>query len=114
MFRKGKYLVDPVLPAKLGYEAAGIVDAIGADVDPAYLHHKFSTVPSFDISQYGVYGEVAIVPANCLSPYPETLTPIEGTSIWMQYLTAYGALIHYAKIRKGDTVLITAASSSVG
>jgi NADPH:quinone reductase-like Zn-dependent oxidoreductase len=61
-----------------------------------------------------VYGEVAIVPAYALAAYPETLSFEEGTSIWMQYLTAYGGLIQYGKVRKGDFVLITAASSSVG
>src|SRR4029077_7426719 len=72
------------------------------------------TVPAFLMTQYGVYGEAAIVPANALAVYPEKLTPKEGTSIWMQYLTAYGALISHAQITKGDFVIITAASSSVG
>ena len=35
---------------------------------------------------------MAIVPASALAVYPEKMTPEEGTSIWMQYLTAYGAL----------------------
>jgi NADPH:quinone reductase-like Zn-dependent oxidoreductase len=66
------------------------------------------------MTNYGVYGEVALVPASALAVYPEKLTPEEGTSIWMQYLTAYGALIANARIGKGDFVIITAASSSVG
>ena len=66
------------------------------------------------MSKYGVYGETAIVPATAVSAYPKNLSAEEGTSIWMQYLTAYGALIEHAKIKKGDFVLITAASSSVG
>ena len=32
----------------------------------------------------------------------------------MQYPTAYGALVEFAKVGPGDTVLLTAASSSVG
>lgn len=114
MFRTGRYLVQPKFPSKIGYEAAGVVEAIGPEVDPKLLDKKYSTVPCFDLGQYGVYGEVAIVPAYALAAYPEKLTPSEATSIWMQYLTAYGALIHTAKIIKGDFVLITAASSSVG
>ena len=114
MYRKGKYLVQPQLPSKLGYEAAGIVEAIGPGVDQKLLNKKYSTVPCFDLNQYGVYGEVAIVPAYALAAYPEQLTPIEATSIWMQYLTAYGALVHYGQITKDDFVVITAASSSVG
>lgn len=114
MFRQGKYLQDPILPAKLGYEASGIVDAVGPGVDSSWLGKKVSTVPAFSASEYGVYGEVAIVPVSALAIYPEKLTPEEGTSIWMQYLTAYGALIYFGKIRQDDFVIITAASSSVG
>jgi NADPH:quinone reductase-like Zn-dependent oxidoreductase len=114
MFRSGQYLETPVLPSKLGYEAAGVVAAVGPDVDKSWLGKKASTVPAFLLTQYGVYGEVAIVPASALAVYPENLTPEEGTSIWMQYLTAYGALITHAQISKGDFVIITAASSSVG
>jgi NADPH:quinone reductase-like Zn-dependent oxidoreductase len=39
---------------------------------------------------------------------------VEGAAIWMQYLTAYGALVATAHLAKGDFVVITAASSSVG
>jgi NADPH:quinone reductase-like Zn-dependent oxidoreductase len=114
MFRKGRYLESPVLPSKLGYEAAGVVAAVGPDVDKSWLGKKASTVPAFLMTHYGVYGEVAIVPASALAAYPDKLTPEEGTSIWMQYLTAYGALIAHAQITKRDFVIITAASSSVG
>lgn len=114
MFRRGEYLESPVLPSKLGYEAAGVVAAIGPEVDKNWLGKKASTVPAFLMTQYGVYGEVAIVPASALAAYPEKLTPEEGTSIWMQYLTAYGALVTHAQITRGDVVIITAASSSVG
>ena len=114
MFRRGQYLETPVPPSKLGYEAAGTVEAIGPDVDKSWTGKKVSTVPAFLMTHYGVYGEVAIVPVSALADYPERLTPEQGTSIWMQYLTAYGALIEYARITKGDFVVITAASSSVG
>ena len=114
MFRSGQYLETPVLPSKLGYEAAGVVESVGPGVDQSWLGKKVSTVPAFLMTSYGVYGEMAIVPAYALAVYPEKLTPEEGTSIWMQYLTAYGALIEHARITKGDFVVITAASSSVG
>jgi NADPH:quinone reductase-like Zn-dependent oxidoreductase len=114
MFRMGRYLVAPVLPSKLGYEASGIVEAVGAGVDASWVGKTVSTVPAFGADKYGVYGEVAIVPANALALYPASLSYEEGTSIWMQYLTAYGALIFQGHVAKGDYVLITAASSSVG
>lgn len=114
MFRSGAYLVEPHFPSKIGYEASGVVEAVGPDVDKKMIGKTFSTVPCFDLGKYGVYGEVAIVPAYALAEYPERFSYVEGTSIWMQYLTAYGALIHYGKLAKNDFVLITAASSSVG
>ena len=114
MFRQGRYLAQPVLPSKLGYEASGIVEAVGPGVDSKWINKTASTVPAFAADKYGVYGEVAIVPATALAEYPEKLSFAEGTSIWMQYLTAYGALIMLGKLGKGDFVLITAASSSVG
>jgi NADPH:quinone reductase-like Zn-dependent oxidoreductase len=114
VFRQGRYLVAPILPSKLGYEASGIVEAAGPGVDAAWIGKTASTVPAFAADTYGVYGEVAIVPASSLAEYPEKLSYPEGTSIWMQYLTAYGALIMHGKMSKGDFVVITAASSSVG
>jgi NADPH:quinone reductase-like Zn-dependent oxidoreductase len=114
MFRMGRYLVAPVLPSNLGYEASGVVEAVGEGVDPAWVGKTASTVPAFGADKYGVYGEVAIVPAFALAEYPAKLSYEEGTSIWMQYLTAYGALIMHGGLTKGDFVVITAASSSVG
>ncbi len=114
MFRMGKYLMQPELPSKLGYEASGTVEAVGEGVDQGWVGKTVSTVPAFPVNKYGVYGEVAIVPASALAEYPKSLSYEEGTSIWMQYLTAYGALMHFGKMTRGDVVLITAASSSVG
>ena len=114
VFRKGQYMVQPKLPSKLGYEASGIVEAIGPNVSPDLIGKIRSTVPAFMADQYGVYGEVAIVPADALAAYPETLNFQQGTSIWMQYLTAWGALCHLGHVAPGDFVAIPAASSSVG
>jgi NADPH:quinone reductase-like Zn-dependent oxidoreductase len=114
MFRNDQYMYKPKLPSTLGYEASGIVEALGTGVDPDLLGKTMSTVPNFRADEYGVYGEVAIVPASALAAYPATLSFEEGTSIWMQYITAYGALVHYGQISRGDYVLLTAASSSVG
>lgn len=114
MFRMGQYLEQPHLPAKNGYEASGVVDAVGPDVERRWLGKKVSTIPAFSLNQYGVYGDTAIVPVHAIAAYPEKLTPAEGTAIWMQYLTAYGALVMHGRIQRGDFVVLTAASSSVG
>jgi NADPH:quinone reductase and related Zn-dependent oxidoreductases len=114
MFREGHYLVSPKFPSGLGYEASGTVEAIGEGVDRSWLGKTASTIPAFPIDRYGVYAEAAVVPVSAVAEYPAHLSAEEGTSIWMQYMTAYGALVRIAEVSKGDHVLITAASSSVG
>ncbi len=114
LFRQGLYLEAPQLPSRIGYEAAGVVDAVGSGVQDVRIGDRVSTIPSFSMGKYGVYGESAIVPAHAVAPYPASLSAVEGTAIWMQYLTAYGALVAIGKMDKDQTVLITAASSSVG
>jgi len=114
MFRNGSYLETPQLPSRLGYEAAGIVDVIGDNVSEFKVGDMVSTVPAFSMSEFGVYGEHAVVPVAAVVRTPANFSPQQAAAIWMQYVTAYGALIHYGQLQKGQHVLITAASSSVG
>ncbi|MEM9384817.1 MAG: zinc-dependent alcohol dehydrogenase family protein [Pseudomonadota bacterium] len=114
MFRMGAYLEQPELPARIGYDAAGTVDAVGDGVDHIQVGEQVATIPAFSMNAYGVYGESAIVPAHAVAAYPPSLTPSQGASVWMPYMTAWGALVHYGSLSAGQAVLITAASSSVG
>jgi NADPH:quinone reductase-like Zn-dependent oxidoreductase len=114
MFRNGQYLEAPILPARLGYEAAGIVKAVGENVTEFKIGDAVSTIPAFSQNQYGVYGELANVPAFAVVKHPPSLSWSEAASIWMQYMTAYGALVEFADTKVGEFVLIPAASSSVG
>jgi NADPH2:quinone reductase len=113
MFRNGQYLYQPKFPSTLGYEASGTVEEVGPGVTGLKPGDRVSSVPSFSMEDYYTYGEVALLPAHALAKYPDNLSPLEGASIWMQYLTAYG-LIEIGKMRAGHHVLITAAASSVG
>ena len=114
MFRRGQYLENPELPSRLCYEAAGTVDAVGPGVDGVRIGERVSTIPSFSMGRYGVYGESAIVPDYAVARYPDHLSATEGAAIWMQYLTAFGALFEFGQLYKDASVVITAASSSVG
>ena len=114
MFRSGQYLESPNLPARLGYEAAGTVAAVGPGVQGFKVGDAVSTIPSFSLNDYGLYGDLANAPVHAVTHHPASLSWAEAAAIWMQYLTAYGALIDIAKLTKGDTILIPAASSSVG
>ena len=114
MFRNGAYLETPQLPSRLGYEAAGIVDAVGKNVTNFQVGDHVSTVPAFSMGQYGVYTESAVVPASAIVKCPKSFSSQQSAAIWMQYITAYGALVNIGKLQRGQRVLITAASSSVG
>ena len=114
MFRSGTYLETPVFPATLGYEAAGTVDAIGEGVTGFAIGDKVSVIPSFSMTQYGTYGDQTIVPASAVAKHPASLSWEQAAATWMQYMTAYGALVDVMRVAAGDAVIITAASSSVG
>lgn len=114
MWRTDIYIEPVQFPARLGYEAAGVVEAIGPDVSGIAVGDKVNIMPSFSMNQYGTYGEVIVMPDYAVVPHPESLTYAEAASVWMMFVTAYGALIGDANVGEGDVVLIPAASSSVG
>jgi NADPH:quinone reductase-like Zn-dependent oxidoreductase len=114
MFYHGQYLEQPQFPSRLGYEAAGIVDAVGEGVDSSWIGKEAATVPGFSMTRYGTLGEEAVVPLSALAEYPSILSAEQAAAIWMKYLTAYGALVYIGKVKAGDFVSIPAASSSVG
>ncbi len=114
MFRSGQYLEVPKFPARIGYEVSGTVEAVGEAVEGLQVGDAVSTIPGFMMNDYGVHGEIALAPASAVAKHPSSLSWEEATAIWMQYATAYGALVDIAKLKKRDTVLIPAASSSVG
>ncbi len=107
------YVFSLNLPARIGDEAAGVIDAIGADVRGFKVGDKVSTLPWMN-SGFGVNGEYAIVPQDFVTHYPEKLNSFEACSIWVAYLTAYFSLVEKAKMVADDFVLITAATSSAG
>src|SRR5262249_51059295 len=114
MFRTGQYISQPEFPARPGYEAAGTVADIGEGVKGVKVGDAVSVIPGFDMNDYGFYGDLANAPARLVAHHPPALSWVEAAAIWMQYMTAYGALIDIAGLKSGDTVVIPAASSSVG
>lgn len=114
MFRSGQYTVSPIFPSLLGYEAAGEVDAVGPDVADIAVGDAVSVVPAFSMTDYGTHGELALVPARAVVKHSPKLSWEAAAAAWMQFVTAYGALVEIAGVSADDVVLINAASSSVG
>lgn len=113
-FRSGEYLESAQFPSRLGYEASGIVEALGDGVVGFAPGDAVCVIPAFSMTRYGVYAEQAIVPASAVLRRPPELSATAAAALWMAYLTAYGALLDIARLGEGDPVVITAPSSSVG
>ncbi|MGX1318077.1 NADPH:quinone reductase-like Zn-dependent oxidoreductase [Bradyrhizobium sp. USDA 377] len=114
MFRRNAYVREAQLPSRLGYEAAGVVKAVGSSVSDFRPGQAVSVIPTEDMGRWGTYGEVINIPARHLVVHPENLTFEQAAASWMKYVTAWGALIEQANLKAGDYLVVTAASSSVG
>lgn len=114
MYRRGEYLTDATFPAQLGYEAAGLIDAIGPGVEGFAIGDRVSVMPAFGFDEYGLYGEQVLAPARAVIRHPESLSWEHAAAIWMQYATAFGGLIEVGGLAEGQVLLAPAAASSVG
>lgn len=114
LLRSGSYIETPTLPSGLGLEAAGTVETVGEGVDGFAPGVAVSVIPPKSMVRWPAYGELATFPAELVVKHPPSLSWEAAAAVWMQYLTAYGALIDVAQLRRGDFVVVTAASSSVG
>src|SRR5262245_9300981 len=114
MFRRGEYIEQPDFPARLGYEAAGTVAAVGPGGGGFKVGGAGSPIPAFSMNQYGVYGDLVRAPAHAVARHPAAHSREHAASICMQYLTGSGALLDIAGLKAGYTLVIPAASSSVG
>jgi NADPH:quinone reductase-like Zn-dependent oxidoreductase len=114
MLRTGNYIETATFPSGLGFEAAGLVDAVGEGVADFKPGDCVSVVPPQSQLRWPAYGERATFPAAHVVKHPASLSFEEAAAVWMQYVTAYGALIDIAKLHAKDFAVVTAASSSVG
>jgi NADPH:quinone reductase len=112
MFRGGM-MGPPALPSTLGYEAAGVIEAVGEGVAGRQVGDRVATLPGLSMEAYGTYADTIFYPADRLIPLPDEMSLEDAAASWMQYLTAY-ALVDVTNLQAGDAVVITAASSSVG
>jgi len=114
MYRTGRYVIEPQFPATMGYEASGVIDAIGPEVKELNVGDAVSVIPAFMFDQYGLYGDLVVAPARAVVKNPDNVSWEAAAATWMPFTTVWGALIDLAKLGKGDYVVLSAASSSLG
>lgn len=108
--RAGTYPSKPQLPFTPGSDGAGIVAAVGREIqtvkpdDRVFLSRSIS----------GTYAELAVCSPEQVHPLPATATFAQGAAIGVPYATAFRALFHRGGAQPGETVLVHGASGGVG
>jgi NADPH2:quinone reductase len=107
-FRTGLY--PSALPAGLGSEAAGIVEAVGAGITDVKVGDRvvYTGRPA------DAFSEARNFPASQLVPIPPKVTYEQAAAVLLKGLTAWYLLRRSYPVKKGDAVLLYAAAGGVG
>ena len=108
LMARGGYQMRPPLPYVPGTDAAGVVVAVGEQVDRLRPGDRVACE-----SWYGAFAERMTAKASTTALLPDTVDFIAGSTLLHMYLTAYYALICRAQVRSGETILITGAAGGV-
>lgn len=98
-----------VPPAIIGYDASGVVTAVGDAVRDITVGEEVFYTPEITASQPGTYAEYHAIPAALVAAKPVNLSHTEAASIPLAGATAWEALVLKAKVRVGESVLIHGA-----
>ena len=107
--RQGLYPDAPKLPAVVGYEVAGVIEAVGAGVDASWLNQSVIA-----LTRFGGYADLVCVPLGQVFEKPERLSFEQAAAIPVNYLTAYGLLVVMGSLHKDEALLIHNAGGGVG
>jgi len=109
MARQGLYPDAPKPPCVLGYEAAGVVDALGPGTDGPAVG-----TPVVALTRFGGHADVVCAPAAQVLPLPDGMDFETAAAIPVTYLTAYHMLFRVANLQPGAKVLVHMAAGGVG
>lgn len=104
----------PRLPAILGIDVAGTVEAVGDGVD---TFHVGATVYGMAGGIGGIQGSLAeygVFDAALLAPVPQGLSMREAAALPLVFITAWEGLVDRARVQAGDTVLVHGGAGGVG
>ncbi len=106
--RTGLYPLQ--LPAVLGREAAGIVEAVG----PGVSQLKVGDRVAYAFNSSGAYSEARVLPAERLVRIPDGVDDNQAAALMLKGMTAQMLLRQTYRVRKGNTLLVHAAAGGVG
>jgi NADPH:quinone reductase-like Zn-dependent oxidoreductase len=107
--RVGLYPDAPKTPCVMGYEVAGVVEAVGSEVTGLELGDRVLAATRFN-----GFAETVTTRAGNALPLPEGMSFEAGAATPVVYGTAYAAVELMAAVREGETVLVQAAAGGVG
>jgi putative PIG3 family NAD(P)H quinone oxidoreductase len=105
----GRYPPPPGASPILGLECAGVIDAIGADVDASRIGERVAALLTG-----GGYAEYAVVPASHTLPVPASMSFARAGALPEVLTTAFLNLRIEAGLQPGERVLLHAGASGVG
>jgi NADPH:quinone reductase len=105
----GKYRFAPKIPMVPGYEVAGVVDAIGAGVTGFKVGDRVAA-----LTVYGGFAEVLVREAEHFLPMPDGVSDCDAAAVILNYGTAWQMIHRVAKVKRGQTALVTGAAGGVG
>ena len=109
MARKGLYKEAPPLPCILGYDVAGIIDAVGEGVLTLKIGDRVTAM-----TRFGGYAEYAVTNARAVAIIPDYLPLTTATALATQYCTAVYAAAELVNLYPGDKVLVQSGAGGVG
>jgi NADPH:quinone reductase len=109
MLLAGHYRYAPKIPVIPGYEIAGTVDAIGPGVTGFTLGQRVAA-----LTVYGGYSELIVRGAEHFLPIPDGVSDVQAAGVILNYVTAWQMIHRVAKVRSGQTALVTGAAGGVG
>lgn len=104
--------LDP--PVILGYDVAGVVEAVGFGVGDFHVGDEVYYTPEIFENPHGAYAEYHLAPVSIVARKPAGLSFIEAGSIPLAGGTAWEAVIRRMGLRAGETILIHGAAGGVG
>jgi NADPH:quinone reductase-like Zn-dependent oxidoreductase len=107
------WMFENTRPAILGWDISGEIVEKGKAVNDFELNQEVFGMVNF-FGHGNAYAEYVAVPADQLALKPKNISHEEAAAATLAPLTAWQVLVERAKIKKGDRVLIHAASGGVG